>query len=55
VVGTIGSEVGVGIPVAAAGAYDLAQGSGQLTSALCQAGGAITGHTIFMTGCGAVP
>lgn len=45
VVGTLGSEVGVGIPVAVAGAYDLAQGSGQLTSALYQAGGAITGNT----------
>jgi hypothetical protein len=45
VVGTLGSETGVGAGVAVAGAYELAQGSGQLTSALLQAGGAATGNT----------
>ncbi|MGA2434004.1 MAG: RHS repeat-associated core domain-containing protein, partial [Bryobacteraceae bacterium] len=44
-VGTLGSEIGVGVGVAVAGAYDLVQGSGQLTSAFVQAGGAITGNT----------
>jgi RHS repeat-associated protein len=45
VVGTLGSETGVGAGVAVTGAYELAQGSGQLTSALLQAGGALTGDT----------
>ena len=45
VVGTLGSETGVGLGVAAAGAYELTQGSGQLTSALLQGSSAITGDT----------
>jgi hypothetical protein len=45
VVGTLGSETGVGVPVAAGGAYDLLQGSAQLTSAFLQAGGAVSGNT----------
>jgi len=43
VVGTLGSETGVGLGVAAAGGYDLVQGSGQLTSAGLQIGAAVTG------------
>ena len=45
IVGTLGSETGVGVSMAGSGAYDLLQGSGQLTSALYQANGAITGNT----------
>lgn len=45
VVGTLGSETGVGVAVAAAGGYGLLQGSGQLTSAIYEGIGAITGKT----------
>jgi hypothetical protein len=45
VVGVLGSETGVGLGVAAAGGYELLQGSGQLTSALYQGGAAVTGNT----------
>ena len=45
VVGTLGSETGIGLAAATAGAYELVQGSGQLLSAGLQAEAAITGNT----------
>ncbi len=40
IVGTLGSETGVGLGVAAISTYEFGQGSGQLSSALLQFGAA---------------
>ena len=45
IVGTLGSETGVGLGVAAFGSYELTQGSGQLSSGFLQVGAAVTGKT----------